>query len=163
MQSFRKGINLIVGIDNPVGAPMGVAELVTGSKTLGKLGSLLSSMMILYDVDRGEYWSAGGETLLFAITQFSSKTNACVGILSLGNWIYEMESTQMKLAKGYAKKYKELGETRRNYLNLYNIAEGNGNEYLMRKWENEMKIINEKMTIEFNSFKKCMDRLGYMY
>ena len=144
---FRLG----AGVDNAIGAPLGLASLLTGNNNLGNAGSALTGLSILHDIDRGEYWSAGGKSLLFAITQISSKANVYATIISFSTWIYQTNYMQEELARGYAREYK-------HYMSLY-IMESK------RKRPNQSALdkYSKQMNTNLKLFKQCMDNLGISY
>lgn len=137
-------------VDDAIGAPLGMAGMLTDNKALGNVGTALTGLSILHDIDRGEYWSAGGKVLLFAITQFSKNANVYAGLFSFGSWIYKSDYMQRQLAREYAKAYKQLGK---EYNRLFSKDPNHPN----------LSKINEKMKVQLQLFKQCMDNLGIAY
>lgn len=106
-------------------------------------------MAIINDVSEGEYWSAGGQTLLFVIGKLSSKFNAYATVVDLGAWIYSLDYTQKGIARIHAQNFKR-------HQALYEMALRNRDQKGMDYHTKEM-IRYEKL------FKGSMDKLGYQY
>lgn len=135
-------------INNQIGVPLDVVNTLIDNKYVGKIGDGLSLVSIIDDVNKGEYWSAAGDVLLFAAGK--TKLSPYLTAISLGTWMYETDLMQRRLAERYAKDWKE-------YNNRYEI------EYRKDKNSDATKKYRELKDKSITRFVECMKRLGYKF
>ena len=115
---------------------------------LGRIGGALTGVSILYNVDKGNYYSAGGQTLLFVASQLSSTINIGVDIISLLAWLNNTRYIAEQKAQDYAREYFR-------WRNEYEKEKGRTNPNERLKAEYAKQADNNLML-----FKQCMDKLG---
>lgn len=131
-------------INNQIGSPLDAVNMVMDNKQIGKIGDGLSLISIIDDVNKGEYWSAAGDALLFAAGK--TKLSPYLTAISLGTWMYHTDLMQRRLAESHAKEYKSLERKLKRNITL-----------------NEKAKIKKEMAYHWNEFKKCVDYLEIPY
>lgn len=136
-------------INDQIGAPLGTINLLMENKRIGQVGDGLSLISIVNDIDKGEYWSATGNVLLFAAGK--TKLNPYLTAIDFAKWMYHTDLMQERLAQSFAK------ETLK-YMRLYKIEEA-------KKSPNykQLNYYQEKINANLEKFEECRARLKANY
>ena len=148
---FRLGAK----VDDAIGAPLGIAEMLTNNKAMGRTGAALTGLSIMHDLDRGEYWSAGGKVLLFTASTISSKVNVYAGIINFGVWMYNTDRMQNELARGFANEYKSIVRE------INRLDQATPPKKRDSKYNRKRDKLVYKLGVCERNFINCVNKLGY--
>lgn len=136
-------------INDQIGAPLGTMNMLMENKRIGQVGDGLSLISIANNIDKGEYWSATGDVLMFAAGK--TKLNPYVTAIDIAKWMYHTDLMQEGLARNFAK------ETLK-YMRLCKVEEAKKNPNY-----NKIRYYQEKMNANLEKFEECRARLKANY
>ena len=127
------------------------------NKRIGQVGNGLSLISIMDDVNRGEYWSATGDVLLFAAGK--TKLSPYLTAIDLGMWMYNTDLMQMRLAASYNKNLQIAIQKLNRYRQQYKANDVDAMESLR---EQEDKCSKE-IDFYYKARQECLQKLGCKY
>lgn len=133
-------------INNQVGAPLETMNMLMENKRLGQIGDGLSLISIADNIDKGEYWSAAGDVLLFVAGK--TKLNPYLTALNFAGWMYNTDLMQEGMAQVFASEVLK-------YMRLCEIEEAKDSPNY-----NRLRRYKEKMNANWENFEKCRARLN---
>lgn len=136
-------------VNNQIGPPLEMMNMLIGNKRLGQIGDGLSLISIVDNIDKGEYWSAAGDVLLFAAGK--TRLSPYLTAINFASWMYHTDLMQTRLATGFAKEYKNIQRE------IYN------EEHSKRPDYNKIRRLAEKQVRVKKNFEDCMEKLGIKY
>lgn len=136
-------------INNQIGAPLETMNMLIENKHLGQVGDGLSLISIVDNIDRGEYWSAAGDVLLFAAGK--TKLNPYLTAFNFASWMYHTDLMQERLAQNFAKEFKDIQRE------IYKQKNNKHPNY------DKIRNLEEKQNLVFKKFEDCMKNLGIKY
>lgn len=136
-------------INNQIGVPLDAVNMLMDNERIGKVGDGLSLISIMDNVNRGEYWSAAGDVLLFAAGK--TKLSPYLAAINLGAWMCHTDLMQTRLATGFATEYKNIQRE------IYNEEHSKSPDY------NKIRRLAEKQVRVRKNFEDCMEKLGNKY
>lgn len=112
-----------------------------------------TAVTICNDLSNGEYLNVAG-TLILSFTKYGF-------LLDIGTAIINSEYVQTNLARDNAVEYKNAVNNHQYWLNKYNKACRAKDYKAQIRCEKEMKKCSDIASKNYDSFKRCIDKLGY--
>jgi hypothetical protein len=139
-------LKLGADVDEAVGGAIGLAEMLTKNGALGEVGGILSILSIAHSMDKGEYWNAGFNGVLFVV----GLVNPYVSAFSLLKGLMQSDAAHEGMARQYAKQYKTL------QAEYYRISRKNPND-------SKLYDLKKRMQQQKGLFESEIKKLGIKY